>query len=117
MSVEHPWNRTVAEPTESMSLDLDPETWLRLQGTMNELFPTTVNPEQFPATVNPEQFPATVNPEQFPATVNPEQYPLTVGGYPADEGPAWWSQIEEWTPETIKKLQEKYKDDKVEHHH
>lgn len=128
MSAEYPWDREVEKPIESVDLEVDPETWLRFQGTINEMFakkgfPATVNPEQFPATVNPEQFPATVNPEQFPATVNPEQYPLTVGGYQIDEigpqayeGPAWWSQIEEWTPETIKKLWEKYKDDKVDQH-
>ena len=129
MSIEYPWDREIEKPVESIDLEVDPETWLRLQGTVNDMFvkkgfPATVIPDEFPATVNPEQFPATVNPEQFPATVNPEQYPLTVGGYPVDEiglqayeDPAWWSQIEEWTPETIKKLQEKYKDDKVEHHH
>lgn len=126
MSTEYPWDREIEKPIESIDLELDPETWLRLQGTINGMFakkgfPATVNPEQFPATVIPEEFPATVIPDEFPATVNPEQYPLTVGEYQVDEigpkayeGPAWWSQIEEWTPEAIKKLQEKYKDDKVD---
>lgn len=134
MSVEYPWDRKIEEPIESVDLELDPETWLRLQGTINGMFakrgfPTTVNPEQFPMTIDSDMFPMTIDSEMFPmtiedmfpATVNPEQYPLTVGGYPVDEigpkayeGPAWWSQIEEWTPEAIKKLQEKYKDDKVD---
>jgi len=97
----------------------DPDSGREIKLPLDDGF----NPEMFPATVNPEQFPMTVNPEMFPATVNPEQYPLTVGDYivdeisfPVDEGPAWWSQIEEWTPEAIKKLQEKYKTDKVDQH-